>query len=104
MFKTNIISLTLISLQNLDPGWEKGAQYVIESGLNWLAAWIVLFLGGNVYMTCLETTVRSGQSVCTGIDGTLMVRSTLYWLLEVLINPEWYVRRSVKRYPVQVGT
>ena len=45
VFKTNIIRLTLISLQNLDPGWEKGAQYVIESGLNWLAAWIVLFLG-----------------------------------------------------------
>ena len=27
----------------------KGAQYVIESGLNWLAAWIVHFLGKCVY-------------------------------------------------------
>ena len=60
--------------------WEKGAQYVIESGLNWLF--------GKMCMTCLKTTVRSGQSVCTGIDGTLVVRPTLYWLLEVLINPE----------------
>ena len=50
--------------------------------------WAELALWENVYMTCLKTTVRSGQSVCMGIDGTLAVRSTLYWLLEVLITPK----------------
>ena len=60
--------------------WEKGAQYVIESGLNWLF--------GKMCMTLLKTTVRLGQSVWTGIDETLAVRSTLYWLLEVLITPK----------------
>ena len=49
--------------------------------------WVELAFG-KMCVTVLKTTVRSGQSVCTGIDGTLVVRSTLYWLLEVLITPK----------------
>ena len=49
--------------------------------------WAELAFWENVY-DFVEKRRLDQDSVCTGIDGTLAVRSTLYWLLEVLITPK----------------